>query len=80
MGAFSHSEPFVATPGTGFEYINARSGPGTEYPVQQQFDRGALLSGIARRLDRNGAYWIELEGGGGFVKETVLVASRSVMM
>jgi uncharacterized protein YraI len=70
--------PFIATPGAGFEHINSRTGPGTEYPVYQQFDRGVLLSGVARRLDPSGAYWIELEAGGGFVKETVLVSGESV--
>lgn len=72
VGAFARTMPFIATPGAGLQRINVRTGPGTEFPVQRQFDRGALVGGIARRLDRNGAYWIELEGEGGFVKETVL--------
>jgi len=76
---FARAMPFVATPGAGSAHINARTGPGTNYPVLQQFDRSALLSGIARRLDQNGAYWIELDGGGGFVKETVLWAQPARM-
>ena len=77
-GPFARATPFIATPGDGFYQINARTGPGTEYPMQQQFARGVLLNGIARRFDRQGAYWIELQGGGGFVKETVLVSAAPV--
>ena len=77
VGAFSEQRTFFASPGPGIESINIRSGPGTEYQVLSSMVRNVPVRGIARRSAANGAYWIELDGGG-FVKESLLTPAGTV--
>jgi hypothetical protein len=72
IGSFHEPQVFIATPGEGNVHINVRAGPGAEFRVLRQFDRGVAVRGVARTLDSRGAYWIELAEGRGFIKESVL--------
>lgn len=77
VGSFSEQRTFFASPAPGIESINIRSGPGIEYQVLASVTRDAPVRGIARRSAANGAYWIELNGGG-FVKESLLTPAGTM--
>jgi len=73
VGVFSSPQVFLAAPGGSATSINLRRGPGREFRAFSEAKRGVRLIGTARRLDSEGASWIELELGQGFAKESVLV-------
>lgn len=74
-GAFAQPLEFIATPAGSAGRINVRAGPGGEFGVRRRLQRGAVLTGISRELDKNGASWIVLANGEGYAKESVLSAS-----
>lgn len=57
--------------------IEARSGPGLEYPVVADIAEGAELSCIARSVDANGTAWIQFSNGGGWIEERLLTEDSS---
>ena len=72
IGRFSEPWPFVALPAAPYLRINVRAGPGPEYRVKEEIDRGTPVVGIGRAVDQAGAHWIEIADGRGYAKETVL--------
>ncbi len=72
VGVFAQPSNFAATPGVDAQHVNVRAGPGAEYRVKLQLDRGTIVVGVARALDTKGVPWIQLSGDAGYVKETVL--------
>jgi hypothetical protein len=63
---------YIASPKNGFARINVREGPGTQFSISREIERGAVVVGGEKRRDNNGEIWVALKDGG-FVKETVLV-------
>lgn len=67
-----HCDFIVLPPGNAAQ-INIREGPGAEFKVRTQVNRGSYLTGIGRRVSTSGTPWVELAGGQGFAKESLLV-------
>ncbi len=65
-------QTYTVTPGPGHTSANVRSGVGGDYRLVRSLPRGASITGVAEANDTNGAAWIELSDGSGFMKETVL--------
>lgn len=79
IGRFSEPWPFVALPAAPYLRINVRAGPGPEYRVKEEIDRGTTVVGIGRAIDKAGAHWIEMADGRGYAKETVLRPTKPGM-
>lgn len=62
---------FISNHGAAYRKINIRSGPGVNYKVIREVDRGQLVIGIKRVSDANGDPWVRLKAGG-YAKETIL--------
>lgn len=71
----SFTEPceFIAVPGGDAAHVNVRAGPGTEFPIRKEIDRGSPVTGISRQHNASGEPWIELPENQGFAKEALLV-------
>jgi hypothetical protein len=69
---FTQAQAYTVVPGAGLPHVNERGGPGTDYPILGQIDRGASVLGIARAFDSDNGSWIEMADGRGYVKETLL--------